>query len=440
MRRDWLGLLLLAAFGTTSCDSTDPGTGSPGGLSLVTSTAGIQPDADGYTILVDGTAAGTIGSNDSLTVEGLDPGSHAVELGDIEFNCATLGQFTRTISLASDAGAVVDYDVACDAVERSRIAFVRYPQPSVAEVTLMNADGSGLVSLEDSLGVAVPELNLPSVSWSSDGSRMAFTRLDGVLLATTGEGGDAVQLAPLGLWPKWSGDGRQVVFMAPDVLGQPCCWDIFVAESDGSGVRQLTNGLSLDWYDFAENGSLIVYPTDPVTTRSLSFIRPDGTGYREFAVPGISFYQLPSLSPDGSKVAYTGYPVAQGPDGSGYEVYVSSTDGSGVAVNVSNNPGEDWWPVWSPSGDRIAFVSAPPGAGFGLGSIHVVNPDGTDQITLSPPDMGVWQPAWSPEGTRIAYTGSVGSDPHVFVANADGSGRNDITPDVPASLPTWTGR
>ena len=47
-----LPLLLLAVLGGTSCDSTAPGPGgSPGGLALVTTTAGIQPDSDGYTIM-----------------------------------------------------------------------------------------------------------------------------------------------------------------------------------------------------------------------------------------------------------------------------------------------------------------------------------------------------------------------------------------------------
>ncbi len=98
--------------------------------------------------MVDGTAHGSIGPNDSVAVEGVDPGSHAVELADIEFNCATVGPFTRTVSLGSDAGAVVDYSLACDAPSRSRIVFLKYWPYSNAEVTLMNADGSDLVNLD----------------------------------------------------------------------------------------------------------------------------------------------------------------------------------------------------------------------------------------------------------------------------------------------------
>ena len=44
-------LLLLAVLGGTSCDGTAPGPGgSPGGLALVTTSAGIQPDNDGYLV------------------------------------------------------------------------------------------------------------------------------------------------------------------------------------------------------------------------------------------------------------------------------------------------------------------------------------------------------------------------------------------------------
>jgi TolB protein len=131
-------------------------------------------------------------------------------------------------------------------------------------------------------------------------------------------------------------------------------------------------------------------------------------------------------------VAYYAYPDAQGENGPGYEIYVSSTDGSGVPINVSNNPGQDISPVWSPFGSKIAFMSAASGAAFGPASIHVVNADGTGQITVTPAELAVGPPAWSPDATRIAFPASVGNDQHVFVVNTDGSGRADLTPYFPA--------
>jgi Tol biopolymer transport system component len=440
LARGWMGLLLPVVIGSVSCDRTDPTTnGSTGGLTLVTSTAGIQPDDDGYTIMLDGKAQGTIGPNDRQTVLGIDQGSHAVELSNIEFNCATLGQFTQTVSVASDTDAVVEYSVACDAVSRSRIAFVRDRDLAQAEVMVMNADGSDVSSLKDSLGaVHPPGMLLPPVSWSADGNRVAFTRADGGLYATTGVGTEVVQLAPAGTSPLWSEDGRKVAFLAAEPGTEVCCWDIFVAESDGSAVAQVTDGLTLLDYDFAANGSLLVYaePNENYTDYALVVIRPDGTGRRELPTPGVCCLRLPRLSPDGSKVAYAAYPDDQVANGPGNEIYVSPTDGSGAAIAVSNNPGDDFWPVWSPDGARIAFVSDPAGTSFSPGRLRVVNADGTGQIDLTP-DESVWEPVWSPDGTRIAYSGSVG---HVFVANADGSGRTELTPNMNSSRPTWTGR
>jgi Tol biopolymer transport system component len=434
------------AIASASCGSTDPSTsGSPGGLALVTSTAGIQPDDDGYTIKVDGTAHGGIGPNDSLMVADVGAGSHAVELSDINFNCAALGQFTRTVSVSAGAEAVVKYSVACDAVARSRIAVVGDgigDFRTFFAVMLMNADGSGAISLTDSLGaVARQQAGLqPPVSWSTDGNRVAFTRRDGGLYATTGNGTGVVQLADSGRAPLWSADGRKVAFLAKAPGSESCCWDIFVAESDGSAVTRVTDGLGhQQYYDFAANGSLLVSVNDPTTPTALVFFRPDGTGRRELAPPGLCCFQEPSLSPDGTRVAYFAYPDAQGDNGPGYEIYVSFTDGSGPTVDVSNNPGHDWRPVWSPDGTRIAFVSAVAAASFGSGSLRAVNADGTGAITLTPED-NVFGYAWSPDGTRIAYSSAVTGVVHVYVANADGSGRTDITPNSERTLPTWTGR
>jgi len=433
-------LLLLAVLSGTSCDSPtpDPG-GSPGGLALVTNTGGIQPDSNGYTVMLDGTARGGIGPNDSLTLPDVGAGLHAVELSDVQFNCATLGQFTRTVSVSSDAEAVVNYSVACDARSRSRIGFLR-DRTLAPQLFLMNADGSELTSLEDSVGAAGRNTLLSEVSWSGDGERMAFRRTDGALYATIGEGTAVVQLAPSGMSPIWSADGRKVAFLAADPNTVACCWDIFVAESDGSGVTQATDGLTLTDYDFAANGSLLVHLDDITTPRAVVVVRPDGTGSREIAPPGMNSFQFPRLSPDGTKVAFQAYPLAQGANGAGYEIYVTSTDGSGAVIDVSNNPGWDWWPAWSPDGTRIAFVSAA-GASLGPGSIHVANADGTGQVAITPADMLVSQPAWSPDGTRIAYAAQVNFEEHVFVANADGSGRRDLNPSAHESgSPVWTGR
>jgi hypothetical protein len=242
-------LILLAA--STSCSATEPGAGGSGGrLQLVTATAGTQPDSDGYTIMVDGTPHGTIGSNDSVTVAGVAAGSHAVELAGIGFNCATLGEFTRSVSVAADAKASVDYTVSCDAVSRSRIAFVSGSLDP--KVLIMNADGSDTTSLTDSLGAVFADVNSfrPPVSWSGDGSRLAYAFVSsapgaffnpGRLHVVNVDGTGQMNLTPVDdVWqPAWSPDGTRIAYAGEG--------HIFVANADGSGRTDVANGRLPTW-------------------------------------------------------------------------------------------------------------------------------------------------------------------------------------------------
>jgi hypothetical protein len=146
-----VGLLTACASG----DDTGPG-GVEAGIRLSTKTTGTSPDDNGYTIMVDGTAHGTIGPNDSVTVTDVQTGDHMVELSQIQFNCATLGAFTRPVTLSAGTGAAVDYSVQCDDPSRSRVSYST--NIFDAEIFVANADGTDPQSLTDLVGaIRVPD-------------------------------------------------------------------------------------------------------------------------------------------------------------------------------------------------------------------------------------------------------------------------------------------
>jgi Tol biopolymer transport system component len=97
-------------------------------------------------------------------------------------------------------------------------------------------------------------------------------------------------------------------------------------------------------------------------------------------------------------------------DGKG-EIYVLWPDGR--EVNVSNDPGEDTNPDWSPDGTRIAFASDRTGEM----NIYVVNADGSGLTRLTEGSGGALSPRWSPDGQRIAFS-RMGS---LMVMDSDGS-------------------
>ena len=102
-------------------------------------------------------------------------------------------------------------------------------------------------------------------------------------------------------------------------------------------------------------------------------------------------------------------------DGKG-EIYVLWPDGR--EVNVSNDPGEDTNPDWSPDGTKIAFASNR----HGDMHIYVVNADGSDLIKLAEGPGGALSPRWSPDGKRIAFS-RLGS---LMVMDSDGTNLTEI--------------
>jgi TolB protein len=88
--------------------------------------------------------------------------------------------------------------------------------------------------------------------------------------------------------------------------------------------------------------------------------------------------------------------------------------------------------AWSPSGKQIAFSTVPEGGSDP--EIFVMNADGSGvrQLTDSP-GLDIW-PDWFPDGKQIAFTSARDGFPNVYVMNADGSGQHPVVPSFQGRL------
>jgi Tol biopolymer transport system component len=106
------------------------------------------------------------------------------------------------------------------------------------------------------------------------------------------------------------------------------------------------------------------------------------------------------------------------------EIYVMNPDGSNQR-RLTNTPGEDWHPAWSPDGTKIVFQCM----SGGTFNVCVVNADGSGytQLTNWTKDEGLAQrPAWSPNGGKIVVTRELGGGQKLVVMNSDGSNQTEI--------------
>lgn len=164
---------------------------------------------------------------------------------------------------------------------------------------------------------------------------------------------------------------------------------------------------------------------------------------------------LPSHTPTLEKVPLTG-PTALGgtlgqvafaSDRSGVpQIYLVDVDGTNVLplTNLANGACQ---PSWSPDGAQLVFISPCPTRGefyenfYDNSGLYIVNADGTGLTALSNAPGGDFDPAWSPDGERIAFASLRDGRKEIYVLNID-SGvvirLTNSTSDIENTQPSWS--
>lgn len=269
-------------------------------------------------------------------------------------------------------------------------------------------------------------------------------------------------------------------------------WDIYRLDSDGTQQNLTGDGSGAHHYfpSFALDGGMINFISSRGNNELVpTQVKPNGEGLRSLSIVQAIFTLVgegrfdwdPSWSPRAEKMLWSSLRDFN------LELYVieaGDTLNLANASRLTNDGGRDWFGAWSPDGTRIAFASDR----NGNEDVYLINADGTGltRLTDSPFDdlRAMWEldgtrllyvhdaddaallagqvmlwgidtgaedatPAphegafagaavWSPDGQYVAYVSNETGSWHIYVMNADGTGKRRVTDgDADHLFPVW---
>lgn len=216
----------------------------------------------------------------------------------------------------------------------------------------MNLDGSAQVQITH----GEHDYDLPS--WSPDGSKIAFvsTRAGHQVIFTinadgTGEESITSESAD-SIHPTWSPDGTKIIYCADDDLKPPKKNDasIYVADVRSKRITTLITGGINTYPSYSPDGTKIAFRRMLGEMNSEVFVaNSDGSDPRN-VTNHQAFDGWPAWSPDGKQLAFASNRRSP------YQIFIMNADGSDVRL-LANTEGRATEPRWSVDGKTIYFTN-----------------------------------------------------------------------------------
>jgi len=238
--------------------------------------------------------------------------------------------------------------------------------------------------------------------------------------------------------PAWSPDGTQIAFNDSQ---------LWVMGADGSNLRMLTpNKLNVEGFrpSWSPDGKRLAFGRSISAFELTDIYTVDLYGSNITNITNTPRHHETNFdfSPDGSQMCLDRHTrtrlresdtTMRQKEG----IYVMNVDASNP-TRLTDAGGSLC--AWSPDGTKIAYSysSFSEHRGYDV-DVYVMNADGSGKTNLTNDRAIASQPQWSPDGTQIAFTSDRDGDSEIYTMDADGSEVAQVTKNSDAAdvFPDW---
>lgn len=220
-----------------------------------------------------------------------------------------------------------------------------------------------------------------------------------------GNGEEVHKLPFYGSSPSLAPDGKRIVFQS-ETLGKE---GLAITDLDGHGPHVILppSVELLDSYEWAADGSEVVAST--IANGTIVSLHPRSTSWEwevKTILPWKGRAYEPTISPDGSKIAFVSFYDATGKELGNPAIFIANRNGSEVEQLTSPPAYAGHTPSFSPDSKSIAFQGS--GEGESYADIYSIDLE-TKEISdlTNTPSTGEWNPDFL-SSARVAYANSTG--------------------------------
>lgn len=278
----------------------------------------------------------------------------------------------------------------------------RIPNSSDWQMFLMNANGTNQRVISNNLVRCSPPV------LSNDKSKIAFTTYDNSffynLYVIDIDGQNQKFLSKAKQFcgsPTWSPDDNRIAFVKNEnIVGGSN--DIYTIKVDGTNEMKLTFQNDNFSPQYSPDNNSLIFTTSFNNWAGVYKMNIDGSN-KQLLTPQNKSFSNPKFSPTGNKISITSY------EQNGSQIFVMNSNGESLkqltfSSSPSSFPGEpangNDNPSWSPSENRIAYVSYIDGNP----DIFIINSNGTGNKRLTNTSLRDESPTWTKDGNYILFS------------------------------------